>query len=314
LWNYRRKARLSVRWVEKKGRVLVGFRELNGRYVADIDQCHILDERIAGCLPQLAELVAGLAIFDRIPQLEVACGDQLAALIFRVLEPVSDRDAESLRTFAQNSGIAIFLQPGGPATITPLEPARVQLEYQIPAHSVRFEFGPANFVQVNAGLNQLMVDQVIKMLEPTASDRVVDLFCGLGNFSLPLARYAGSFWGLEGDSDLVDLARHNAGLNSMTNVHFDVADLAAARLTLPPDFASATKVLLDPPRSGAAGVIPAIAAGDANRLVYVSCNPVTLAEDAGQLVNTYGYRLEAAGIMDMFPHTAHIESCALFTR
>jgi 23S rRNA (uracil1939-C5)-methyltransferase len=314
LWNYRRKARLSVRWVEKKGRVLVGFREQNGRYVADIDTCLILDKRIADILPDLALLIASLDIFKRIPQLEVACGDADAVLVFRVLDPPTTEDENKLRTFARTSAIAVFLQPGGPTTITALEPAHVQLDYAIPEHDVRLEFGPANFVQVNAGLNQLMVDRVIDMLALNHDDTVLDLFCGLGNFTLPIARSVDQVIGIEGDQDLVSLARHNAQLNNLNNVTFEMADLAEDNVKLPgagnPNF----KILLDPPRSGAGAILPSINATGVKRLVYVSCNPVTLAQDAAVLVNEFGFQLEAAGIMDMFPHTSHIETCALFVR
>ena len=314
LWHYRRKARLSVRWVEKKGRVLVGFRELNGRYVADLDECHILDERIAGRLPELASLIAGLSIYNSIPQLEVACGDQLAALVFRVLTPPSEDDEKKLRAFAQASGIAVFLQPAGPDSISALAPNEVQLDYYIHEYGLRLEFGPANFIQVNAGLNQLMISRVLGLLAVSNGDTVLDLFCGLGNFTLPLARLAGTVYGVEGDAGLVSLARHNAGLNGLSNTHFEVADLAVEGVALPQSENGFNKILLDPPRSGAAAVLPAVAASDAEKLVYVSCNPATLALDAAQLVGQYGFRFESAGIMDMFPHTSHIETCATFTR
>jgi len=314
LWHYRRKARLSVRWVEKKGRVLVGFREINGRYVADVDKCLILDERIASILPDLSELIGTLSSFKRIPQLEVACGDEQAALIFRILDPIDAEDEQKLRLFAQGSGIGVFVQPAGPASITALEPEHIQLDYNIPEHDVRLEFGPANFVQVNAGLNQLMVNRVLQLLDVSSSDTVLDLFCGLGNFTLPLARYSGHVFGVEGDADLVALAHHNAKLNNLDNVDFEMADLAADDVNLPEVTGGFSKILLDPPRSGAAAVLPAVAESAAERVVYVSCNPVTLAQDAGKLVQQHGFQLESAGIMDMFPHTAHIESCALFTR
>jgi len=314
LWQYRRKARLSVRWVEKKGRVLVGFRELNGRYVADVYECPILDDRIAKILPDLARMIAGLSIFKRIPQLEVACGDRLAALVFRILDPLTDEDEQKLRIFSRDSGIAVFVQAGGPATITALEPEQIQLDYCIPGHGLRLEFGPADFVQINAGLNQLMVDHVLEMLAVNSSDTVLDLYCGLGNFTLPLARNAEIVFGLEGDAGLVSLARHNARLNKLSNAYFEVADLAADNTVFPECNGGFSKILLDPPRSGAAAVLPAVAASGADRLVYVSCNPVTLAQDAGRLVRQHGFKLELAGIMDMFPHTSHIESCALFTR
>jgi 23S rRNA (uracil1939-C5)-methyltransferase len=314
LWHYRRKARLSVRYVFKKERVLVGFRERLGRYVADMAECHVLDSRIADCLPRLPDLIRSLETYRRIPQVEVACGDTVAALVFRHLDPLPDEDREKLRVFSLQSEIAVLVQPAGPETIEPVEPANIELNYSLPAHGVTIHFEPADFIQVNAEMNRLMVDRAIVLLAPQLGERVLDLFCGLGNFTLPLARRAGEAVGVEGDSGLVKRARRNAERNGLDNAEFHCADL-----TLDPGHSpwlrrAYDKVLIDPPRSGAEEMLPHIAASGASRLVYVSCHPGSLARDAGILVRDHGFRLEGAGVMDMFPHTSHVESIAMFER
>lgn len=317
-WNYRRKARLSVRYVFKKERVLVGFRERAGRYVADMSECHVLDARIVAVLGQLPPLIQSLETFQRIPQIEVACGDSVAALVFRHLDPLPAEDVDKLRAFARESGLAVFLQPGGPDTIHSLEPEGVTLSYALPAHGVEIRFEPSDFVQVNGAMNRLMVDRAIELLEPGPNDRILDLFCGLGNFTLPLARHAGEAVGVEGDIGLVERARANAARNGLDNARFHCADLSQA-----PDGSQGQqpwlrggydKVLIDPPRSGAEEVLPSIVASGARRLLYISCHPASLARDAGILVREHGFELVGAGVMDMFPHTAHVESVALFER
>jgi 23S rRNA (uracil1939-C5)-methyltransferase len=314
LWHYRRKARLSVRYVFKKERVLVGFRERLGRYVADMSECHVLEVQIAECLPQLADLIRSLDGYRRIPQVEVACGDEVSALVFRHLDPLSPDDQGKLRQFAVDHRIGIFLQPAGPASIHPLEPSEIELSYALPGHDISLRFGPSDFIQVNGAMNRLMIDRAIELLALQAGERVLDLFCGLGNFTLPLAKHAGQAVGVEGEAGLVQRARDNAARNCIENAEFHCADLTlepgqAPWLRQPYD-----KVLIDPPRSGAEDVLPYVAASGASRLLYVSCHPASLARDAGILVRDHDFELLGAGVLDMFPHTAHVESVALFAR
>jgi 23S rRNA (uracil1939-C5)-methyltransferase len=314
LWGYRRKARLSVRHVPRKGRVLVGFRERNGRFVADMQECHVLDARIASQLPRLAALVHGLEARERLPQIEVACGDDECALVFRHLEALSDHDLEALRCFARDSGLAVMLQPRGPDSIHGLEPEGVELSFRLPDFGLELAFGPSDFVQVNADLNRRMVARALELLDPGPDDRVLDLFCGIGNFTLPLATRAAEAVGVEGDTTLVGKAELNAARNGLHNAHFHVADLTAVPANAPWLQRGYDRVLLDPPRSGAESILPQVAATGARRLVYVSCHPASLARDAGILVHRCGFRLLGAGVMDMFPHTGHVESVALFGR
>ena len=313
-WNYRRKARLSVRDVAAKERVLVGFRERNGRFVADMQTCHILRSEIADALPSLAELVRSLDSRATIPQIEVACGDEHSALIIRHLEPLTEPDVQRLKVFAEQSGLAVFLQPKGPDSVCLLAPKDLQLEYRIDSLGLRFQFEPLDFLQINGGLNQLMVNRALELLDPQADDNILDLFCGLGNFTLPLATRAGHVTGVEGSELMVARARQNASLNGLENVDFHRADLYQECSQAPWPGMAYNKVLLDPPRSGAEELLPWIAGGTAQKVLYISCNPQTLARDAGILVNKYGFRLEGAGILDMFPHTPHSEAIALFER
>ena len=313
-WHYRRKARLSVRYVYKKERVLVGFRERNGRYVADIQECHVLDERISSRLVVLAELIGSMDARNTIPQLEVSCGDRECALVFRHMEPLSAGDLEKLRHFAIDSGIAVLLQPSGPASIHCLEPASLDLEFELPGFGLRLAFGPSDFIQVNAAMNQKMIHRALELLQPGKEERVLDLFCGLGNFTLPIASMAGEAVGIEGDSELVRKAVENAKRNAVNNAVFHVADLGEDPGSAPWLKHHYDKILIDPPRSGAEFMLPHIAASGAGRVVYVSCHPASLARDAGILVHQFGFRLLGAGVMDMFPHTGHVESIALFER
>jgi 23S rRNA (uracil1939-C5)-methyltransferase len=314
LWGYRRKARLSVRYVHKKERVLVGFRERYGRFVADMRECHVLDERIASQLGALSELIFSMEARRTIPQIEVACGDKQCALVFRHLEPLSAGDEKLLIDFASNSGIAVLLQPAGPASVHCLEPPHIELTFAFPESGLELEFGPSDFIQVNAGMNHKMVERALELLEPDADDRILDLFCGLGNFTLPIATRAGDVVGVEGDSELVRKARLNAQRNALENLEFHAADLNEEPAGAPWLREPYDKVLVDPPRSGAEFILPHIAASGARRVVYVSCHPASLARDAGILVHEHGFRLLGAGVMDMFPHTGHVESIALFER
>jgi 23S rRNA (uracil1939-C5)-methyltransferase len=313
-WGYRRKARLSVRYVHKKERVLVGFRERYGRFVADMQTCYTLDERIAAQLGRLSEVIFSMEARRTIPQIEVACGDEQCALVFRHLEPLSEPDVEILRDYALESGLAVLLQSAGPASIHCLEPAEVNLAFDIPEFDIRLSFGPSDFIQVNTAMNRKMVHRALELLDPQENDRVLDLFCGLGNFTLPIARSAGEVIGIEGDRELVRRASENARQNGLSNAVFHAADLSEDPGSAPWLKSSYNKVLVDPPRSGAEFILPHVAASGAERVVYVSCHPASLARDAGVLVHEYGFQLLGAGVMDMFPHTGHVESIALFER
>ncbi|MGD8347305.1 MAG: 23S rRNA (uracil(1939)-C(5))-methyltransferase RlmD [Lysobacterales bacterium] len=314
LWGYRRKARLSVRYVHKKERVLVGFRERYGAFVADMSECHVLDPRVASELEPLSACILSMEARRSIPQIEVACGDNQCALVFRHLESLSETDMERLREFARASGIAVLLQPGGPATVHTLEPKEVDLGFGFQDLGVELAFGPADFVQVNGEMNRLMVARALELLDPGPQDRILDLFCGLGNFTLPIATRCGSVVGVEGDTELVRKGTANAQRNGLENAEFFAADLAQEPEGAPWLKGGYDKVLVDPPRSGAEFILPHVAASGAQRLVYVSCHPASLARDAGILVHEHGFRLKGAGVMDMFPHTGHVESIALFER
>lgn len=313
-WNYRRKARLSVRDVPAKQRVLIGFRERNARFVADMTECHILHPVIAQALPGLSDLIGLLDARKTIPQIEIACGDERCALIIRHLEPLSAGDTDRLRVFARETGLGVYLQAAGPESVELLEPEGFQLEYALHQPDLRFRFGPLDFVQVNGALNRQMVARALELLEPRDGDHVLDLFCGLGNFTLPLASKAGRVTGLEGSAEMVERARANALLNGLSNVEFHTADLYESADAPPWPAAGYTKALLDPPRSGAGEMLPWLAASGIRRVLYISCNPETLARDAGILVNQHGYKLLGAGVMNMFPHTHHSEAIALFER
>ena len=274
----------------------------------------MLDPRIAGQLESLAEIIGSMEGKRIIPQIEVACGDEQCALVVRHMEALSDSDLDILREFARTSGIAVLLQPGGPATIHCLEPSELGLSFRIPEYDVEMQFGPSDFIQVNAEMNRRMIGRALELLQPGPDDRVLDLFCGLGNFTLPVAREAGQVVGVEGDAELVRKGTANAERNGIANATFYMADLTEEPGAAPWLKGGYDKVLVDPPRSGAEFILPHIAASGANRLVYVSCHPASLARDAGILVHEHGFRLVGAGVMDMFPHTGHVESIALFER
>ncbi len=324
LWGYRRKARLGVKYVIKKEKVLVGFREKSSPYVADLERCEVLHPSVGKQLNALKQLVGDLSIYMKIPQIEIAVGDNGTAMVFRHLEPFIDSDIVKLRSYAQQHNILLYLQPKGPDTVHLLWPEEAKessgtaLCYRLPAHNIECHFGPMNFVQVNAEINRKMIDRVIEMLDLQPEDRVMDLFCGLGNFTLPMARRVASIVGIEGDEPLVELARHNAKLNGIDNAQFYAADLSKPELLSQAGFVLEDKrfdkVLLDPARAGALEMITPLAKLAPRRIAYVSCNPATLARDADELVNKHGYRMTHVGVMDMFPHTSHVEAMALFER
>ena len=314
-WGYRCKARMGVKFVEKKQRVLVGFRERRNQFLAEIDSCQVMHPLVGKRLLALGELIAGLSIKDKIPQIEVAIGDDNCVLAIRVLEPPTAEDIEKLRQFGHQHQIGLYLQPKGPNTITPLpgEP-ELKLSYALPEHGIEFLFRPAMFTQVNYEINRQMINRVVETLDLQTSDTVLDLFCGLGNFTLPMAKRAGLVVGIEGDLPLVNHARDNARHNYIDNVEFHVADLSKTLDDQPWTKRRYNKIMLDPSRAGASEVLPYFKKWQPEVIMYVSCNPSTLARDAGILVNELGFKLVKAGVMDMFPQTGHVESIALFTR
>jgi len=312
-WGYRRKARLGVKDVARKGKVLVGFRERGSSFVADVDKCHVLHPRVGELLPALSTLVESLSISRRLPQIEMAMDDERCVLILRVLDPPSSRDERLLNEFQASNDVVFYLQPGGPESVRPLGSA-VELRYKLPDYALSLGFLPGDFTQVNSEINRKMIAQSMRLLDPQPQDRVLDLFCGVGNFTLPIARHCAQVVGVEGDAGLVERARANAEHNGLLNAEFYTADLYGELQAEPWMNRRFDKALLDPPRSGALEVLPLLSKLGIGRIVYVSCYPGTLARDAGALVNDYGYRLVSAGVMDMFPHTAHVESIALFEK
>jgi len=318
-WGYRRKGRLSVRAVAKKGRVLVGFREeANPRFVADIRHCDVVHPALGDKIGLLADLIGGLQAANDIAQIEFAAGDDTVALVFRHLKPLSEPDTQALVAFGQAHGLAIYLQPGGVSSVHPLWPAQPRLAYRLPAGAgvadVELEFQPLDFVQVNAGMNRRMLALAMELLDPQPTDRVLDLFCGLGNFTLPIARRVATVAGVEGEHGLVERATANAAHNGIDNTQFHVSNLFEDQRGTAWARASWDAIMLDPPRAGAEQVLDYLPRKGSDRVLYVSCHPASLARDAGLLVHRHGFELAAAGVMDMFPHTAHVESIALFKR
>ena len=315
VWGYRRRARLSSRYVSKKGRSLVGFREKQGKYVADVARCEVLAEPVASLVGKLGELLTGMQRRESVPQIEVSLSDGERVLVMRVLDPLPESDLEALRAFEREHGLRILLQPGGLDSVAPLTPGPVDLHYRLDDFHLRLDFGPTDFVQVNGAINNAMVARAIELLQVSAGDRVLDLYCGLGNFTLPLARRAAAVVGVEGEAGLIERARANARRNGLQNTAFHVADLSVAPdRTLPWMRGGYDKVLLDPPRVGAREVLSAVAQLGPHRVVYISCHTGSLAHDLGLLTQEHGFRLRAAGVLDMFPHTTHVESMAVLER
>lgn len=319
-WAYRRRGRLSVRHVLKKGRVLAGFRErVNPRYIAEIHRCETMHPKLGPKVGPIADLIGTLHAVDAIPQVEFAAGDAAVALVFRHMQPLDAHDLDALTAFGQAQDVVIYLQPGGTDSVHPLWPDAPRLAYAIPSDDPRYadvelDFEPLDFIQVNATMNARMVALALGLLELEAGDRVLDLFCGLGNFTLPIARRVARACGVEGDQGLVGRASANAGRNGIGNAEFHVANLFEDQRGSAWARAAWDKLLLDPPRAGADQLLAALPLEGTSRIVYVSCHPASLARDAGILVHQRGFALEAAGVMDMFPHTAHVESIALFER
>lgn len=311
-WQYRRRARLGARYVQARGHSMVGFRERYSSRVAELAYCEVLAAPVDALIAPLGALLTTLSIRERVPQIEVAIAETAVVLVIRVLEAPSEQDRQLLLEFERAHRVHLYLQPGGLNTVRPLGEAAPPLEYTLPDFALRLRFEPSDFIQVNAELNRALIARVVELLELDASSQVLDLYCGLGNFTLPLARRAAHVAGVEGEAALVSRARENAALNGITNVEFHGANLAGD------DFGAApwarrpfTHALLDPPRVGAREVLPLLARIGLKRLVYVSCHPGSLARDLGVLVHELGFELLAAGVADMFPQTSHVESLAV---
>lgn len=318
-WKYRYRARLSVRYLEKKGGTLVGFHERKRSYVADMLDCHILPRHVADLLPELRKLINQLSIRERIPQIELAVGSQVTALVLRVLEPLSFNDKKLLCQFADQYPIQFWLQPQGPDSATLFYPLNLApLSYELPEYRINFKFKPTDFTQINHQINRVLVQQALHFLDVQTCDRIVDFFCGLGNFTLPIARKAMKVIGIEGSPNLIERAQENALDNQIMNADFLVQNLFEFTLAdwqMLNRLEQINKILVDPPRDGAVAIAKVLAHPDALRpgcIVYVSCNPATLARDAAILVHEAGYQMTQAGIINMFPHTSHIESIAVF--
>jgi len=314
-WGYRRKGRFSVRRVEKKDKTLVGFREQDPRFVADLSQCLTVIPEVGGKVSALSAFIETLDGKRDIPQVEFIGGDAAVVLTVRHLQPLSAADQQAWTAFGQEHGFAIYLQPGGVESVHPLWPAEgVPLSFALPQWNVELAFRPLDFIQVNAKLNQQMIAHALALLDAQPDERVLDLFCGLGNFTLPLARTVREVVGVEGEAGLVARAKENAQRNGLDNAQFFAADLTQDQRNAPWMKQGFDKLLLDPPRSGAIDVLQQLPLKQFKRIVYVSCHPGSLARDAGYLVNEQGFTLVSAGAMDMFPHTAHVESIAVFEK
>ena len=318
-WEYRHRARLSVRHVAKKGGVLIGFHERKSSYVADMTSCAVLPRRISALLPSLRALVGSLSVRDRLPQIELAVGDGTDAahvLVLRILEPLAAYDEAALAAFANAHGVQFYLQPGGPGTASPLHPGGLRLAYTLPEFDLVFPYSPTEFTQVNPAINRVLVRRALALLDPRPGERIADFFCGIGNFTLPIARRGAEAIGVEGSSALVRRAEENAAVNQLTAcATFRVMNLFDATPEGIETMGPLDKILIDPPREGAIALVKALPGdGAPRRIVYVSCSPATLARDAAVLVHDHGYALAAAGVVNMFPHTAHVESIAVFGR
>lgn len=315
-WGYRYRARLTVRLVPSKGGLLIGFHERRSSYVAPMDECRILPPEVSGMVPRLKDLVAGLSVPDRIPQIEIAVGEGIIVLVFRHLLPFSSADKARLEAFARAEGVQVWGQPHGPDSARRLFPAEAPgLAYTLPEYGVSMAFGPTDFTQVNMGINRLLMRRSMQLLDPRPGERIADLFCGLGNFSLPIAKLGARVVGVEGSEALVRRAGENAAANGLADrSEFHAANLFEATEDSLEALGHLDKMLIDPPREGAIAVVKALGPKAPRRIVYVSCNPATLARDTAVLIHEKAYVLKGAGIANMFPQTSHVESIALFER
>lgn len=318
-WGYRHRARISVRLVPKKGGVLVGFHERRSSFIADMRSCEVLPRSVSDLLLPLRGLIAGLSNPTRLPQIELAVGEAVTVLVLRILDPLSTADEDALRGFAAQHGIQFWLQRAGPDTAEPFYPQDAPpLYYSLPEFGVQIRFRPTDFTQVNHQVNRILVRQAMALLDPRPGERIADLFCGMGNFSLPIASCGAEVLGVEGNAELVRRAEGNARENGLAaRARFETANLFEAANCV--QFGTSEgggfdKLLIDPPRDGAVELVKALGEGGPKRIVYVSCDPATLARDAEVLVQFKGYRLVAAGVINMFPHTSHVESIALFQK
>ena len=316
-WGYRFRARLTARFVAKKGGMLIGFHEKKSSYIADMSGCLNLPPHVSALLLPLRELVAGLSISTAMPQVELAVGEHITALVLRNLEPINAADEALLKAFADRHNVVFYLQPGGPATAYRFYPVDgPRLTYRLPEYDIEHAFSPTEFTQVNHAVNRVLVRRAMALLDPRPGERIADMFCGLGNFTLPIARLGAQVVGVEGSRDLVRRAGENAAANGLAEkVEYGVANLFEATPASLAALGHFDKMLIDPPREGALELVKAIDANDGpRRIVYVSCSPATLARDAAILVSQKGYRLLGAGVVNMFPNTSHVESIALFER
>lgn len=318
-WGYRRRARLGAKFVPKKGGMIVGFRERNTSYIQPTDRCEVLYPNVSAMLPDLRTTLEQTSCNDKIPQVEISVADNATVMIVRHLQTFVQSDLDLLTEFAKRNSVQLFLQPGNLKSVHPLYPVKPDaLFYELPEFDIKIEFLPTDFIQVNGGINQQLISKTVELLDLQEDDRVLDLFCGVGNFTLPLARKCKHVVGVEGDQALVNRAFHNKQLNKLEHVDFHFGDLFKEDMssTSHGDWLDQKfdKILLDPPRSGAAEIIKRLPQFGASKIVYVSCGPATLARDAGVIVHEHGYRMTYAGVIDMFPHTAHVESIAVFEK
>jgi len=316
VWGYRRRARLAVKYVEKKGRALVGFREKDAPYVADMLSCEVLHPNIGEAISPLSDLISNFSIRDKVPQIECSVAENATSMVFRVLEPPSDSDLKLLTNFSKQYDIRVYLQTKGLDTVRPLNDEQFDepLYFTMPSGNIRLEFSPVDFIQVHHEMNQRMVQQAIDWLEPSSQDCVLDLFCGLGNFTLPISTSVKKVLGLEGDRNLVERAKHNAMINGCKQAHFEVVNLFEVDENSDWLQQKWDAVVIDPPRAGAREVICALHQVTPEKILYVSCHPGTLARDAEVLVHELGYECVRVGVIDMFPHTGHVETMALFVK
>lgn len=316
VWNYRRRARLAVKYVTKKSRALVGFREKYAPYLTDMLSCEVLHTNIARLISPLSQLITNLSIRTKIPQIECSVAENVTALVFRVLEPPSDSDLAALQAFENKYQVRVYLQTKGLDTVAALtnDADLEALYFHFESFGVKLEFLPVDFIQVHDGVNQKMVQLAFDWLQLSDDSKLLDLFCGLGNFTLPLAKHAQQVLGVEGDAKLVERARHNANLNDLANIEFIQADLFDAETEYSWLTQDWDTVIIDPPRLGARNIIEKLSGLQPAKILYVSCHPATLARDADILVNTMGYQLSRVCVLDMFPHTGHVETMALFEK